>query len=284
MTTLEMLSIINKEDRKVADAIENVLPEIAHAVDAVYEVIKGGGRVFFVGAGTSGRLGVLEAAELPPTYGVNPKLFQALIAGGERAIFKSVESAEDNEDQGKRDLENKELSDRDIVIGIAASGRTPYVIGAIKYANLLKTRTISLACNEDSIIGALAEIKIEVVPGPEVISGSTRMKAGTAQKLVLNMITTSSMIKLGKVYQNLMIDLNISNTKLRKRALNMLMMITNADEKAAKEALEASNLNVKKAIVMLKKQVDADNASRLLDDAEGYVRQAIQISNKSVEK
>jgi N-acetylmuramic acid 6-phosphate etherase len=284
MSTLEMLSTINKEDQYVAQAIEKVLPSIAEAVDTVCEGIKEGGRVFFVGAGTSGRLGVLEAAELPPTYGVNPDFFQALIAGGERAIFKSVESAEDNEKQGGQDLSNKELTSKDIVIGLAASGRTPYVIGAIKYANQMKAKTISIACNDHSIIGDLAEVKIEVVPGPEVISGSTRMKAGTAQKLVLNMITTSAMIKLGKVYQNLMIDLTISNNKLRERAVKMLMMITEVDEETARQALEASNLSVKKAIVMLKKQVSVERASELLDQNKGYVRQAIQVTNESIEK
>ncbi|HET6872993.1 MAG TPA: N-acetylmuramic acid 6-phosphate etherase [Sporolactobacillaceae bacterium] len=284
MSTLEMLSTINKEDQYVAQAIENVLPSIAEAVDAVYEGIKEGGRVFFVGAGTSGRLGVLEAAELPPTYGVNPDFFQALIAGGERAVFKSVESAEDNEEQGAIDLLNKKLSGKDIVIGIAASGKTPYVIGAIKYANQINAKTISIACNSNSAIGYLANIKIEVVPGPEVISGSTRMKAGTAQKLVLNMITTSAMIRLGKVYQNLMIDLNISNNKLRERAVKMLMMITEVDEETARQALEASNLSVKKAIVMLKKQVSVERASELLDQNEGYVRQAIHVTNESIEK
>ena len=284
MTTLEMVSIINKEDRKVTEAIEKILPEITQAVDAVYEAIIEGGRVFLVGAGTSGRLGVLEAAELPPTYGIEPNLFQALIAGGEQAIFKSIESAEDNEDLGKKDLQIKGLHNSDIVIGIAASGRTPYVIGALQYAKQEKAKTIALTCNENSRIGSMADIKIEIVSGPEVISGSTRMKSGTAQKLVLNMITTSSMIKLGKVYQNLMIDLNISNAKLKKRAINILKTVTNTDEATANKALLASNFSVKKAIVMLKKQVDADVASKLLEKAEGYVRKAIQLDIQSLEK
>ncbi|WEG14741.1 N-acetylmuramic acid 6-phosphate etherase [Pullulanibacillus sp. KACC 23026] len=275
MPTLEMVSAINKEDHLVAKAVERVLPNIADAVDTVFEGLKNQGRVFFVGAGTSGRLGVLEAAECPPTFGVTADLFQAVIAGGERAVFKSVESAEDDEGQGKRDLQTKSITKHDVVIGIAASGRTPYVVGALRYAKQQQAKTIAIACNDDSVIGKLADVKVEVVTGPEVISGSTRMKAGTAQKLVLNMITTSSMIKMGKVYQNLMVDLNISNKKLRERAVNMLKMLTNEADLVVNEALEAASLNVKAAIVMLKKHIDAVEASALLEEKEGFVRKTL---------
>lgn len=275
MATAEILATMNNEDRKIADAVQRVIPEIEKAVETVFQAIRNNGKIFLIGAGTSGRLGVLEAAECPPTFGVSDQLFQAVIAGGEKAIFKSVESAEDDERQGQRDLENRGLTDRDVVIGIAASGLTPYVIGAVNWAKRQGAKTIALTCNENSTVGKLTDIKIEVVPGPEVVTGSTRMKAGTAQKIVLNMITTTAMIKMGKVYRNLMVDLNISNKKLKERAVNILKMVTDTDDISANRALEDSQFNVKTAIVMLEKNVDYEVAKELLKTSDGYVRQAI---------
>lgn len=276
MSPMEILTLMNKEDEKVIQAVKQVIPAIAEVVEAVVAAIKGGGRVFFVGAGTSGRMGVLEAAECPPTFGVSKELFQAVIAGGEEAVYQAVESAEDDSEQGKKDLQDRALSGKDVVIGIAASGKTPYVVGALEWAKRCGAKTVALACNERSVIGEIADYKIEAVPGPEVISGSTRMKAGTVQKLILNMITTTSMIKLGKVYRNLMVDLHISNRKLRERAINIIKMATGADDDTAREALKNSDNNVKAALVMIKNRVDYPQALKLLDEADGYVRLAIQ--------
>jgi len=276
MSPMEILTLMNKEDEKVIHAVKQVIPAIAEVVEAVVAAIKDGGRVFFVGAGTSGRMGVLEAAECPPTFGVSKELFQAVIAGGEEAVYQAVESAEDDSEQGKKDLQDRALSGKDVVIGIAASGKTPYVVGALEWAKRCGAKTVALACNEQSVIGEIADYKIEAVPGPEVISGSTRMKAGTVQKLILNMITTTSMIKLGKVYRNLMVDLHISNRKLRERAINIIKMATGADDDTAREALKNSNNNVKAALVMIKNLVDYPQALKQLDEADGYVRLAIQ--------
>ncbi|WP_238594677.1 N-acetylmuramic acid 6-phosphate etherase [Caenibacillus caldisaponilyticus] len=276
MSPMEILTLMNKEDEKVIHAVKQVIPAIAEVVEAVVAAIKDGGRVFFVGAGTSGRMGVLEAAECPPTFGVSKELFQAVIAGGEEAVYQAVESAEDDSEQGKKDLQDRALSGKDVVIGIAASGKTPYVVGALEWAKRCGAKTVALACNEQSVIGEIADYKIEAVPGPEVISGSTRMKAGTVQKLILNMITTTSMIKLGKVYRNLMVDLHISNRKLRERAINIIKMATGADDDTAREALKNSDNNVKAALVMIKNRVDYQQALKQLDDADGYVRLAIQ--------
>lgn len=276
MPTSEILSLMNKEDQKITEAINKVIPNISQVIEAVVETIVQGGRVLFVGAGTSGRLGILEASECPPTFGVSPEQFQAVIAGGEEAIFKSKESAEDNAEQGKKDLQLRNVSEKDIVIGIAASGRTPYVVGALEWANACGAKTAALTCNENSLIGNIAQYKIEAVPGPEVISGSTRMKAGTTQKIILNMITTTAMIKVGKVYQNLMVDLHISNKKLKERAINMIKKITGVDEAQAVNTLQASNNNVKAAIVMLKNNVTYEEAIRQLDENDGFVRQAIK--------
>lgn len=276
MTSLEILTTMNQEDRKITEAIAKVIPDITQVVDAVVDTIKQGGRVFLVGAGTSGRLGVLEAAECPPTFGVSRDLFQAVIAGGEKAIYSSVESAEDDGDQGEKDLLARGLSIKDIVFGIAASGKTPYVIGALNLARHLGAKSVALTCNENSLIGQLADYKIEAVPGPEVISGSTRMKAGSTQKMILNMITTTAMIKVGKVYQNLMVDLRISNHKLKDRAINMIKMTTCVDAAVAEETLKVSNNNVKAAIVMIKNGVTYEEALKQLEENDGFVRQAIK--------
>lgn len=281
MSPVEILTLINKEDEKVIHAVKQVIPAIAEVVEAIVVAIKDGGRVFFVGAGTSGRMGVLEAAECPPTFGVSKELFQAVIAGGKEAVYQAVESAEDDNEQGKKDLQDRALSGKDIVIGIAASGKTPYVVGALEWAKRCGAKTVALACNERSVIGEIADYKIEAVPGPEVINGSTRMKAGTVQKLILNMITTTSMIKLGKVYRNLMVDLHISNRKLRERAINIIKMATGADDDVAREALKNSNNNVKAALIMIKNRVNYPQALKQLDESDGYVRLAIQEDSQS---
>jgi N-acetylmuramic acid 6-phosphate etherase len=276
MTPTEILTIMNQEDKKITEAIARVIPEITKVVDAVVDTIKKGGHVFFVGAGTSGRLGVLEAAECPPTFGVGYDLFQAVIAGGKEAIYQAVESAEDDAGQGEKDLQACGLTSNDIVFGIAASGKTPYVIGALNLAKQIGARSVALTCNENSVIGQIADFKIEAVPGPEVISGSTRMKAGSTQKIILNMITTTSMIKVGKVYQNLMVDLHISNHKLNERAINMIQMTTGVSGAVAEETLKASRNNVKAAIVMIKNGVPYEEAIKQLEESDGFVRQAIK--------
>lgn len=277
LTTLEIIKLINNEDRTVADSVAKELPHIEEAIEVVYERLKTGGRLFYVGAGTSGRLGVLDAAECPPTFSVSPDLVQAIIAGGERAIFVAVEGAEDNRLLGKEDLLSKQLNEADVVIGIAASGRTPYVIGALEYARSIGAATISLSCNNNALISKYADIKIEVVVGPEVVSGSTRLKAGTAQKMVLNMITTTTMIKLGKVYGNLMVDLNASNEKLIERAVNMVMSITGVSREDASLVLKKTNYNVKPAIVMIETGNSYEKVELALQATDGFVRKAIAL-------
>lgn len=249
MDTLEILETINHEDCLVPLAVQKSLSSIAQAVDCIYEQIKKGGRLIYIGAGTSGRLGVLDASECPPTYGVEPTLVQGLIAGGNIALTTAVEGAEDHPEFAKKDLEEIQLTSHDVVCGIAASGRTPYVIGGLKYANSIKCPTISLCCVNNGEISSYAKYPIEVVVGPEVITGSTRMKAGTAQKLVLNMLSTATMIKIGKVYKNLMVDVQPTNEKLRVRAINIVKSAIDVDEKEATELLNQTNYNVKVAIL-----------------------------------
>ena len=275
MSTIEMLTVINEEDHKVAEAVREVLPEIARAVDVVYDKLRCGGRLIYCGAGTSGRLGVLDAVECPPTYGVDHGLVVGLIAGGEGAMFKAVEGAEDNRELGRQDLENIDLTDRDVVVGIAASGRTPYAIGALEYARSIGAPTICVVCSRNSEMSQYADICIAPVPGPEVITGSSRMKSGSAQKMVLNMISTGTMIKLGKVYGNLMVDVKCSNQKLQQRAINIVCEATGADEAAARKALADSNSSCKTAIVMLLLGLDADAAREALAHADGHISGAI---------
>lgn len=276
VSTREMLTIMNNEDAKVSKVVSAEIPKIAQLVDATYKSLKNGGRLFYVGAGTSGRLGILDASECPPTFGVSPELVQGLIAGGEKAILEAQEGLEDLTEEGKKDLINRSLTKNDIVIGIAASGRTPYVIGALNYAKSIGASTGSISCVSQSKLSEAAEIAVEVVTGPEVITGSTRLKAGTAQKMVLNMITTGAMIKLGKVYQNYMVDLNPTNKKLVTRAKNMIQNITGVNDERASELFEEANGHVKTAIVMELGEVTADRARELLDSSEGHVSQAIK--------
>jgi N-acetylmuramic acid 6-phosphate etherase len=278
LSTLEVLDLINKEDRTVADAVQHVLPQIGAAVEAIYHSLKNGGRLFYIGAGTSGRLGVIDAAECPPTFSTESNLVQAVIAGGEKALLVAVEGAEDSMELGASDLQQLNFSRKDVVVGIAASGRTPYVIGALEYAKSIGAETISLSCNQNSDISKIANYQIEVIVGPEVLTGSTRMKAATAQKMVLNMLSTTVMIKLGKVYENLMVDVKASNQKLIERAKNIVMTVTKADEKMACAILEKTNYEVKPAIVMIKADVSYEEAIKAIDLADGIVRKAINLA------
>jgi N-acetylmuramic acid 6-phosphate etherase len=273
--TLSLLTLINAEDQTVAQAVAHALPAIALAVDAIADRLQRGGRLFYVGAGTSGRLGILDASECPPTYGTSPQMVQGIIAGGSRAISESIEGVEDDRAAGADDLRVRELGAQDVVVGIAASGRTPYVLGALAYARERGAMTIALSNNQPAPILEAAEIGIAVVTGAEVIAGSTRMKAGTAQKLVLNMLSTGTMIKLGKVYGNLMVDVQIKNEKLLHRARHIMMQITGISEPAASDLLEAAGRDVKVAIVMAKRQVTADAARALLMEAGGSLRRVI---------
>lgn len=273
---IEIARVMNEENTNVIKAIDEVLPQVASAIEWASEALNAGGRIIYMGAGTSGRLGVLDAVECPPTFGVSYDTVVGLIAGGEGAFVKAAEGAEDNAEAGAADLAALELESRDIVIGIAASGRTPYVIGGLRYANEAGCRTVAIACNKDSAVGAEAQLAIEPVTGPEVLTGSTRLKAGTAQKLVLNMISTGSMVAAGKVYQNLMVDVKQSNEKLRVRAQNIVMMATECTREQAAEALEACHHHVKGAIAMLLLDCDATAAEAALDEAHGHVRAAVE--------
>ncbi|MEW4223822.1 N-acetylmuramic acid 6-phosphate etherase [Rossellomorea marisflavi] len=275
-STAEVLRMMNDEDHKVAEAVKKVLPVVEEVVDKVVTSISSGGRLIYMGAGTSGRLGVLDAVECPPTFSVGSDVVVGLIAGGERAFVKAVEGAEDNEGLGASDLAALQLSPEDTVVGIAASGRTPYVIGGLRYAREVGAVTVALSCNEGARISEEAEHKIEVNVGPEALTGSTRLKAGTAQKLVLNMISTASMIKLGKAYGNLMVDVNISNYKLERRAIGIIRDITGTDEDTALKTLKLAHNEVKASIVMIKLGCGYDEAKDRLRDANGYVRVAIE--------
>ncbi|MEW4307972.1 N-acetylmuramic acid 6-phosphate etherase [Rossellomorea marisflavi] len=275
-STGEVLRMMNDEDHKVAEAVKKVLPVVEEVVDKVVTSISSGGRLIYMGAGTSGRLGVLDAVECPPTFSVGSDVVVGLIAGGERAFVKAVEGAEDNEGLGASDLAALQLAPEDTVVGIAASGRTPYVIGGLRYAREVGAVTVALSCNEGARISEEAEHKIEVNVGPEALTGSTRLKAGTAQKLVLNMISTASMIKLGKAYGNLMVDVNISNYKLERRAVGIIRDITGTDEDTALKTLKLANNEVKASIVMIKLGCGYDEAKDRLRDANGYVRVAIE--------
>lgn len=275
MTPLEIVTAMNKEDEKVPQAIASMLPQIAQAVTWASQAVKNNHRIFYVGAGTSGRLGVLDAAECPPTFGVSADVVVGLIAGGEKAFIHAVEGAEDDVQLGKTDLINNNLSKEDVVIGIAASGRTPYVIGALEYANQVGCHTVAISCNENSQVGKAAELAIEVVVGPEVLTGSTRLKAGTAQKLILNMISTATMVQVGKAYQNLMVDVMQTNEKLHVRAENIVIEATGVDRDIAKKNIQEANGNVKTAITMILANCSAQEAKQRLEKAEGHVRQAI---------
>jgi N-acetylmuramic acid 6-phosphate etherase len=252
VSTLEMVTIINNEDKKVPEAVSKILPDIAGAVDVIGERLQKGGRLFYVGSGTSGRLGVLDAAECPPTYSTDPQLVQGLIAGGEKAMFVAQEGAEDSEQLGREDLQEKNLTADDIVVGLTASGRTPYVLGALRYAGTKGAATISISCSTHPEVGEVADISLVALVGPEVVTGSTRMKAGTAQKLILNMLSTGAMIKLGKVYGNLMVDVKPTNIKLQERARRIIMTLTDCNKETAQQALTKMGGKVRAAIELIK--------------------------------
>jgi len=276
VSTLKLIELINEEDTLVPLAVGKAKESIAASVDIIAERMSRGGRLIYIGAGTSGRLGILDASECPPTFGVSDDIVQGLIAGGYTAIFKAVEGAEDDMELCKKDLIEKNLNEADVVCGIAASGRTPYVIGGMKYAKSVGAAVICVTMNPDSEMAKFADVPISVVVGPEVIMGSTRMKAGTAQKLVLNMLTTGSMIKLGKVYSNLMIDVKASNEKLIARAKRILMLATDIDETHATNILVLTNFDVKLSILMVKSKLNKDEAEKLLIKNKGYVKKAIE--------
>lgn len=275
LATEAMLRVINDEDRRVADAVGQVLPAIAMAVDAIVERIKAGGRLFYIGAGTSGRLGVLDASECPPTFNVSYDLVQGVIAGGEKALYMATEATEDDPDAGARDIDARGFRPFDVLCGIAASGRTPYVLGAVARAHELGAVTVGIACSPDSELEAAVAIAIVPLPGPEVIAGSTRMKAGTATKLVLNMISTGVMIRLGYVYTNLMVHVQPNNTKLIDRARRIISQAAQVDYERAGELLDASGRVVKTAIVMGRLKVDREEAERRLAAANGKVAEAL---------
>lgn len=275
LPTLDKLRIINAEDQTVAQSIALHLPDIAIAVDAITKALKSGGRLIYIGAGTSGRLGILDAVECPPTYGVDYNTVVGLIAGGKEAFIKAQEGVEDKEEFAINDLQEANLTSQDIVCGIAASGRTPYVIGGLKYARNLGCQTIAVACNLNSVIGEYADYKIEVALGAEVVTGSTRMKAGTAQKLILNMLSTATMINLGKTYKNLMVDVKTSNAKLEARAKKIIMEATEVDFDTATKYLQLANNHVKTAIVMILNNVGLTTAKQLLDSASGVIRKIV---------
>ena len=270
-----MVRLINREDHKVAEAVGLVAEEIARAVDVIADRLAKGGRLIYCGAGTSGRLGILDAVECPPTYSTEPEMVQGLIAGGYPAIFKAVEGAEDSAELGRQDMKNIAFSCGDVLVGIAASGRTPYVLGCMEYAKSLGAATVSVTCCPGSVLDRAADIGISPEPGPEVVTGSTRMKSGTAQKMVLNMLSTGAMIKLGKVYGNLMVDVKPSNEKLIRRCVSIVCSATECEEAAAVAALEACAYHPKTAIVMLLMGVGAEEARALLHRGEGHISRVL---------
>jgi N-acetylmuramic acid 6-phosphate etherase len=281
LDTVGVITLINEEDKKVALAIEQSKEDIAKAVDVIVERLSKGGRLIYMGAGTSGRLGIIDASECPPTYRVSSEMVQGIIAGGNGAIFKAVEGAEDNAVLGRNDLIERELTPCDVVCGIAASGRTPYVIGGMNYAKEVGAAVICVTMNPESEMAKIAECPISIVVGPEAIMGSTRMKAGTAQKLVLNMLTTATMVKLGKVYSNLMVDVMATNEKLVARAKRIVMLATDTDESTAAKILTETGYNVKLSIFMIKTGLDMEKAKDILDNNKGYIQKAIDFANNN---
>jgi N-acetylmuramic acid 6-phosphate etherase len=276
LPTTELLRRINDEDKGVAEAVEKVIPEIAAAVDRIAAAFQNGGRLIYMGAGTSGRLGVLDASECPPTFSVPSTMVVGLVAGGYDALMNAAEGAEDNDAEGAQALAEIGLTDKDVVVGIAASGRTPYVIGGLNHAKKIGATAVALSCNPDSAIAAIADIAISPVVGPEVLTGSTRMKAGTAEKLVLNMLTTAGMVRIGKTYQNLMVDMKSSNKKLAARAARIVMQATDCSLEDAQDALAQTSDDVKLAILVIMTGMNAADARFVLEDAGGFLRKAIQ--------
>ena len=276
LSTLDMVKLINQEDHRVAEAVAEVTDKIAAAIDVIADRLSKGGRLIYCGAGTSGRLGILDAVECPPTYSTDPDMVQALMAGGYPAIFKAVEGAEDSKELGVQDMKGINFAAGDVLVGIAASGRTPYVLGCMEYARELGAPTVSVTCCPGSVLDNFADIGIAPCPGPEVITGSTRMKSGTAQKMVLNMLSTGTMIKLGKVYGNLMVDVKPSNEKLVRRCVTIVVNATGCDDATATAALEACEYRPKTAIVMVLCGVGAEEAKAMLAQADGRVAKVLE--------
>ena len=279
MSSIEIATAMNMEDEKVITAVRDALPQISEVIDICTEKLKGGGRIIYMGAGTSGRLGLLDAVECPPTFGVSSELVVGLIAGGSSAFIKAVEGAEDSKTLGVEDLKALNITSKDVVIGIAASGRTPYVIHGLKYAREVGCKTAVVVCNKDSEMAKYSDVAIELVVGPEVLTGSTRLKAGTSQKMALNMISTGSMVGIGKAYQNLMVDVMQTNEKLVSRAENIIIEATGTNRETAKKALKDSNGKVKTAIIMILLNCNYDEAEIRLEKAEGHVRYALENIN-----
>ena len=276
LSALEIVQLMNDEDKQVPLAIEKCLPQIAQAVECIVAAFQQGGRLVYIGAGTSGRLGVLDASECPPTFGVSPEMVKGIIAGGERALRHPIEGAEDSKAQAVFDLQTIHFSSKDVLVGIAASGRTPYVIGSLEYAKSLGSVTVSIASNPNSAMANIVDIAIDTVVGPEVLTGSSRLKSGTAQKLVLNMLTTASMILMGKCYQNLMVDVQASNEKLKARAIRIVMQATDCDKTLAEETLKLAEQNAKLAIMMILSGLDRAQAEALLEKYHGKLQLALK--------
>ena len=276
LSALEIVQLMNDEDKQVPLAIEKCLPQIAQAVECIVSAFQQGGRLVYIGAGTSGRLGVLDASECPPTFGVSPEMVKGIIAGGERALRHPIEGAEDSKEQAVVDLQTIQFSSKDVLVGIAASGRTPYVIGALEYAKSLGSVTVSIASNPNSAMANIVDIAIDTVVGPEVLTGSSRLKSGTAQKLVLNMLTTASMILMGKCYQNLMVDVQASNEKLKARAIRIVMQATDCDKALAEKTLKQADQNAKLAIMMILSGLDRAQAEALLEKHQGKLQLALK--------
>lgn len=276
LSALEIVQLMNQEDKQVPLAIEKCLPQIAQAVECIVAAFQQGGRLVYIGAGTSGRLGVLDASECPPTFGVSPEMVKGIIAGGERALRHPIEGAEDSKAQAVIDLQAIQFSSKDVLVGIAASGRTPYVIGALEYAESLGSVTVSIASNPNSAMANIVDIAIDTVVGAEVLTGSSRLKSGTAQKLVLNMLTTASMILMGKCYQNLMVDVQASNEKLKARAIRIVMQATDCDKALAEETLKQADQNAKLAIMMILSGLDRAQAETLLEKHQGKLQLALK--------
>ncbi len=280
LSVADIVRLMNEEDALVAAAVASVLPQVEKAVAGIVRKLTGGGRLFYIGTGTSGRLGILDASECPPTFGVSPDLVQGVIAGGYEACYRAVEASEDDAQAAQRDLETRGFVKDDVLVGIAASGRTPYTIGAVTYARSLGAFTVALTCAPDSPITSVAEVSIVPVVGPEVVTGSTRLKAGTAQKMVLNMLSTATLVKLGYVSGNRMSNLQARNSKLRARAVRILMAETDLDENAAAAALDAGNGDIRMALVMIKTGCNAEAAIKALAESRGVVPQAINQLSK----
>lgn len=276
LPTEDILQRINQEDQKIAEAVKKELPVIAKAVDTIYEALENGHRIFYIGAGTSGRLGVLDASECPPTFGVPPELFTGVIAGGDYALRNAVEHVEDQPEKGAEDVQNAGFVKGDVLVGIASSGRTPYVIGALQWARQLGSPTIALACVPKSAIGEAADIAIEVLTGPEIVTGSTRMKAGTAQKMVLNMLSTTAMIRAGKVFDGFMVDVKPVNSKLVDRSIRIIQKITDVSAEKAEQLLQQADHNVRVAILLGLTDLDPNTANELLDKYDGHISKVIR--------